>query len=137
VASSTSGHVRAPLLLDTSVWIQHVRYGDAVVAFALREHLAVGHVDIAGELRMGVGEVALAISEQVLALPRIASIEAGDAIRLVDERKLAGIGLGWTDASLILACAASSEKVALYTLDRRMAFGARKIGIEVVGPGNR
>lgn len=108
-----------------------------MVAFALREHLAVGHVDIAGELRMGIGEVALAISEQVLALPRIASIEAKDAIRLVDEHELAGIGLGWTDASLILSCAASSDKVALYTLDRRMAFGARKIGIEVVGPPNR
>lgn len=120
------------LLIDTSAWIEHMRRQDPVVVAALQERMALGHLDVAGELRVGSGVLATRLSDQVLGLPRLPAVDPIEAMATLDDLRLQGRGIGWTDVSIIVACMARGRGVALYTRDRRMAAAARDVGLSVL-----
>jgi hypothetical protein len=122
------------VVIDTSAWLHHIRHGDPVVMAGLVARLAVGHVDVAGEIRVGSGLPARRLSDQVLRLPRLEALDPLATLSKLDEQQLAGCGIGWTDAAIFLACASSAEVIALYTRDRRMAAAAERIGVTVFQP---
>lgn len=108
-----------------------------MIVAALQARVAIGHVDIAGELRVGSGLTAIRASNQVLGLPRLAALDPLDAMSLMDDVRMNGRGVGWTDASIILACKAVGQRIALHTRDRRMAVAAKDVGVLVLEtPGN-
>jgi len=122
------------ILVDTSAWLWHVRFGDPVVDRLAQSATIVGHVDVAGELAMGQPPRSVSLRDEVLALPRLPSMEDEQLLRAVTEWELAGSGVGWIDAALLAACREFLPEVTLYTRDRRMRDAARRIGIPVLDP---
>jgi len=116
------------ILVDTSVWIDHLRKGDSELASLLNEGVVLCHPFVIGELACGNLKNRDEILSLLAALPAplVASHEEG--LRLVADRKLAGKGLGWIDVHLLASALLS--KCTLWTKDKALgtAAGSLKIG---------
>lgn len=108
------------ILVDTSVWVDHLRSGEARLVAALEQGLVVSHPFVVGELACGN----LANRAEVLGLLRDlpAAPVATDAetLAFIDARSLMGRGIGYIDVHL-LASATLRDDIRLWTKDRRLA----------------
>jgi hypothetical protein len=115
------------ILVDTSVWIDHLRRGNHRLTEALENGLVASHPFVIGELACGTirrrGEL-LALLAKLEATPVVAHEEA---LRLLEERRLMGRGVGWVDLHLLASSLLAG--VPLWTLDRRLTSVARELGI--------
>jgi predicted nucleic acid-binding protein len=106
------------VLVDTSVWIDHLRRRSERLAALLEDGLVACHPFVVGELACG----RLARRGEVLALlqrlPTLPPVSHDEALRLVDAQDLAGSGLGWVDVHLLAA--ARIAGAGLWTADRRL-----------------
>ena len=118
------------ILVDTSIWVDHLRRGNRALAEALEAGLVVSHPFVIGELACGAirrrAEV-LSLLARLDAMPVVATAEA---LRLVEERRLMGRGIGWIDVHLLASSLLA--RVQLWSLDRRLASIARDLGVAFV-----
>ena len=107
------------VLVDTSVWIDHLRRRSERLAGLLEEGHVVCHPFVVGELACGH----LARRAEMLALlqrlPTLGLVSHDEALRFVDAQHLAGSGLGWVDVHLLAAARIAGAR--LWTADRRLA----------------
>jgi predicted nucleic acid-binding protein len=107
------------ILVDTSVWIAHLRAGNRTLQSLLEGAEVLAHPFVVGELACGT----LRNREEVLillqALPEVQAAEHEEVMRVVERERLYGRGIGWIDAHL-LASARLSGAV-LWTLDRQLS----------------
>ena len=108
------------ILADTSVWIDHLRRGNAFLASHLEEGNVATHPLIIGELACGQ----LPHRDEVLArlgdLPQVPVATHDEAMAFLERRRLMGRGLGFIDVHLLASVALAGD-VALWTLDNRLA----------------
>lgn len=104
------------VLVDTSVWIAHLRVGHDGLVELLNAGEAVCHPFVIGELACGN----LANRDTVLglleALPSAPIVEHEEVLAFVEARKLMGTGLGYVDVHLLAAAILSG--LPLWTLDK-------------------
>jgi predicted nucleic acid-binding protein len=107
------------ILVDTSVWIDHLRAGNRTLRSLLEDAEVLAHPFVVGELACGT----LRNREEVLillqALPEAQAAEHGEVMRVVERERLYGRGIGWIDAHLLASARLSGA--ALWTLDRRLS----------------
>jgi predicted nucleic acid-binding protein len=108
------------ILVDTSVWIDHLRQGDAALAEALEAGLVLVHPFVVGELACGNLANRVEVLGLLQALPkgRLASDE--EALAFIEARHLMGRGIGYVDVHL-LASVALEGGATLWTRDKRLA----------------
>lgn len=115
------------MLVDTSVWVDHLRTGNAFLASALETSEVWCHPFVQGELACGN----LRNREEVLSLlgslPLAPTATHPEAVELVEIHQLMGSGLGWIDIHLLAS--ARLAGVPLWTLDRPLARAAQSLGV--------
>ena len=94
----------------------------------LRNAQVVGHPFVTGELALGHLRRRAEILSLLASLPAAPQAEHEEVLHFVAEHALAGAGLGWVDAHLL--CAAALDRSRLWTLDRRLAAAAARLGLE-------
>jgi predicted nucleic acid-binding protein len=104
------------VLVDTSVWIDHLHQADPELIGLLQGTQVVMHPGILGELACGSVPNRQNLLALWLALPRVADVTFEEAMALVENKKLWGRGLGWTDVHLLAATLVS--RTMLWTRDR-------------------
>lgn len=114
------------ILADSSVWIDHFRRGNPALVSALHEGSIVVHPFVIGELACGSMRRRSDVLADLGRMPRIAAAEHEEVMALVERRRLAGTGIGWTDAHLVAA--ALIAKVDFWTRDRALADVWKRIG---------
>lgn len=116
-------------LVDTSVWIDHLRAGDDELARLLQAGFVVAHPLLVGELAMGNLRARETIIELMQALPQ--AVVAGDdeVLAYVSRHRLFGIGIGYGDAHL-LASAKLTAGIKLWTRDRRLRDAAARLALD-------
>lgn len=114
------------ILVDTSVWIDHLRSGEPELANALERGQVLMHPFVLGELACGN----LQNREEVLGLlgdlPAAPTATDPEVLGLIERRNLMGRGIGYIDVHL-LASAALSDLGRLWTRDRRLAAAATEL----------
>ncbi len=114
------------ILVDTSIWIDHLRAGEPVLIEALEGGRVMMHPFVLGELACGN----LANRSEVLMLlgdlPAAPAATDPEALGLIERRALMGRGIGYIDVHL-LASAALSGGGQLWTRDRRLAAAAAEM----------
>ena len=115
------------VLADTSVWIAHFRHAEPKLAHGLSEGLVLMHPWISGELACGNLKDRRALLSDLHALPSVELGSDAEALALLEDRKLWGRGLGWTDVHLLVSTLLSTCQ--LWTLDKRLADSARDLGL--------
>lgn len=115
------------ILVDTSVWIDHLRSGTSELRRLLENDQVLTHPFVIGELACG----ALRNREEILGLlerlPQVRAAEHQEVTAFVTGRRLYGRGIGSLDAHLLAATLLSGTR--LWTLDRPLAKVAASLGI--------
>lgn len=107
------------ILVDTSVWIDHLSKSDETMYTLLQQRRVLSHPLVIGEIAMGSFRRRNAILAELesLALPVIAEHE--EVLRFISNHKLFGLGIGYIDAHL-LASVRLTLGTTLWTRDRRL-----------------
>lgn len=116
------------ILVDTSVWIDHLRSGEPGLAEALEGGRVMMHPFVLGELACGN----LRNRRDVLRLLGDLSVAPAatdsEALVFIERRALMGRGIGYLDVHL-LASAALYDGALLWTRDGRLAAAASELGL--------
>ena len=115
------------VLVDTSVWVEHLRRGEPRLAGQLGTGDVLCHPLVIGELACGHLRRRAEILGLLSALPSIDEATHDEVLAFIERYKLQGKGLGLIDMHLLVSCAL--EKRPLWTLDARLARAASQIGI--------
>ena len=96
----------------------------------LGEELALTHPFVIGELACGSFKDRARIFVDLGSLPAAVVAEHDEVLRLVEDRRLWGRGIGWIDSHLLASARLSNSP--LWTLDRKLNHAAAIIGIHPV-----
>lgn len=115
-------------LVDTSVWIDHLRSGDDELARLLQTGLVATHPLVVGELAMGNLRARDTIIELLQALPQAVVASDDEVLAYVSRHRLFGLGIGYADAHL-LASTQLTAGARLWTRDRRLRDAAGRLDL--------
>ena len=115
------------ILVDTSVWVDHLRRGDAGVVALLDSASVLAHPFVIGEIACGNLADRMRVIELLQALPMSAVANPDEVLVFIDRQRLYGTGLGYVDVHL-LAAVALSPGVKLWTRDKRLRTAAQRLG---------
>jgi predicted nucleic acid-binding protein len=116
------------ILVDTSVWIDHLRRGDPLLASLLSRERVLTHPFVFGELLLGNLRTDDDFIESWAGLATTPVAEDEEVQVLIARGRLAGSGIGYVDAHL-LAAIRLMPGTSLWTRDRRLATVAERLGV--------
>ena len=119
------------ILVDTSVWIDHLRAGDGDLVQLLENGQVLGHRFILGELALGNLRQRVSLLQNLAELPQVAAANDPEVLHLVEKEKLYGRGIGYIDAHLLASLRLCPGTV-LWTRDARLHTVAA--ALELVAP---
>lgn len=106
------------ILVDTSVWIDHLRSGTIGLDALLNDGQVICHPFIIGELACGYLKNRTEILALLQELPTAIRADDKELINFIENHMLMGKGLGYIDIHLLMS--AMLTKVPLWTIDRRL-----------------
>lgn len=121
------------LLVDTSIWSDHLCRHDAALAQRLEAGEVLAHPLVIGEIACGIFPRRRETLALLNALPCAPLLGQAEVLGFIERQALAGTGVGFVDVHLL-----ASARVAgawLWTRDRRLAAAAARLG--VVAPSRR
>lgn len=116
------------ILVDTSVWVDHLRSGDEALSDLLGEGAVLTHPLIIGELAMGMLRQRAMVLGSLQRLPQATSANDEEALAFIEQESLYGRGIGYVDAHL-LAATRLSAGATLWTRDKKLLKTARELGL--------
>ena len=116
------------ILVDTSVWIEHLRAGNETLSALLEGQHVLMHSFVIGELALGSLRGRDAILSVLRRLPRATRASDEEVLHFIDRQALFGRGIGYVDAHL-LAAALLTAGSKLWTRDRRLLAVAAQLGL--------
>lgn len=114
------------ILVDTSVWIDHLRSGEPSLAAALEGGRVMMHPFVLGELACENLANRSEVLELLGNLPAAPTATDLEALEFIERRALMGRGIGYIDVHLLASVALSSD-ARLWTRDRRLAAAATEL----------
>jgi predicted nucleic acid-binding protein len=115
------------VLVDTSVWVSHLRDGNVGLEKLLSDGEVVCHPFIVGELACGNLKNRYEILTYLQSLPMTILAEDEEVLKFIENNQLMGKGLGYIDIHLIASAVLTD--VSLWTLDKTLDKFTKKIGI--------
>ena len=116
------------ILVDTSVWVEHLHVGNENLAALLNGGEVLGHPFVIGELALGNLRPRNPFLSDLRDLPRAIVAEDEEVLRLIDRHALFGRGIGYVDAHLLAATRLTAGSK-LWTRDRRLHAVAAQLGL--------
>jgi predicted nucleic acid-binding protein len=116
------------ILVDSSVWVDHLRSSDAMLARLLDDGRVIGHPFIVGELALGSLRQRQLILTALQDLPQAVVASDAEVLRFIDQQALYSLGIGYVDAHL-LASVRLTAGGSLWTRDKRLQAAAHRLGL--------
>ncbi len=116
------------VLVDTSVWVSHLRDGNTELANLLNNGTVLCHPLIVGELACGNLKDRAVIFSFLKLLPMSLEAEYEEVLSFIENNRLMGKGIGYADAQL--AASAVLTGVPIWTLDKKLAQVAEELHIK-------
>ena len=116
------------ILVDTSIWVDHLRAHNAVLAALLGTGMVVVHPFVVGELALGNLRQREAVLTALADLPQVSVATDAEVLRFIDRHGLFGRGVGYIDAHL-LAAVRLTAGAELWTNDRRLHRVGYELGL--------
>ena len=121
------------ILVDTSVWIEHLQSASATLAELLGDGEVLGHPFVFGELALGNLRQRNDVLRMLRRLPQATSASHLEVLQLINREVLFGRGIGYVDAHL-LAATRLTVGSKLWTRDRRLHTVAAHLGLAAALP---
>lgn len=116
------------ILVDTSIWIDHLRHGEPSLVQLLESSRVLCHPFVVGELACGSLKHRALIVGALGDLPQAVQATHREALLFLERHALAGRGIGWVDLHL-LASTVLTSGARLWTADKRLAGMAGELGL--------
>ena len=113
------------ILVDTSIWVTHLRQGSRQLEKLLMDAEVMCHPFIIGELACGNLNNRNEIISLLHALPMATTIEFDEFLFFIDQNHLMGKGIGFVDVHLLAS--AHLNGVLLWTADKRLKSAADQL----------
>lgn len=117
------------ILVDSSIWIEHLRNGNSTLERLLLNSQVQIHPFILGELALGSLRARTAILDALGNLPSVIQAQDPEVMQFIENNKLHGSGIGYVDAHL-LASIALTPGTLLWTGDKRLQTAAAKLSLQ-------
>ena len=111
------------ILVDTSVWVDHLRRGNTSLAHYLNRGEVLAHPFVLGELALGNLRQRTQVLEALSQLPMATAATDAEVLDFIARQQLFGRGIGYVDAHL-LAATRLTPGSRLWTLDKRLRAAA-------------
>lgn len=115
------------LLVDTSVWSDHLRRHDDVMAQLLDASQVLAHPFVTGEIACGLFPRRTETLALLSRLPSAPLLGQAELLAFIERHALAGKGVGFVDVHLLASALVAGAGV--WTRDRRLAKAATELGI--------
>ncbi len=106
------------VLVDTSVWVAHLREGNIGLEALLNEGVVASHPFIIGELACGNLKNRAEIISLLQTLSTAAQAEHEEVMTFIEKYRLMGKGLGYIDMHLLVSAVLTN--IPLWTLDKKL-----------------
>lgn len=116
------------ILVDTSIWVDHLNHGDRHLISALRHGRVLVHPFVVGELALGNLRQRQTVLGDLSNLPAAIVASDDEVHALIERRRLFGLGIGYVDAHL-LAATMLTAGARFWTRDKRLAAIAGQLGL--------
>jgi hypothetical protein len=116
------------ILVDSSVWIDHLRENDTVLAELLIQNKVLVHPFVRGELALGNLRQRDNILNLLDNLPQATIAYADEVNFYIEKHALSGLGIGLIDAHL-LAATQLTPNALLWTRDKRLLAVAMRLNL--------
>lgn len=115
------------VLVDTSVWVRHLRKGCDTLDWLLREERVSCHPFVVGELACGNLAARSEILTLLQALPQVLSLAHAEVLQIIERHGLMGKGLGYVDIHLLGSALVSDT--GLWTDAKALRQAANALGL--------
>jgi predicted nucleic acid-binding protein len=115
------------ILVDTSIWINHLWSNNPDLASFLENGLVFTHPSVVGELACGSLKNREAFLKHLRTLPFAKVARDEEVTQFVEQRKIWGRGVGWIDAHLLASSILTGCR--LWTFDWRLYRVAAELGL--------
>jgi predicted nucleic acid-binding protein len=115
------------ILVDTSIWVDHIRGPDVELMHLLDQELVLGHPFVIGELAIGTLPDRAVWLRDLGRLPSALVARHHEVMSMIEDVKLFGRGIGYVDVHLLASTRLSN--CLIWTRDRRLADTASEMGI--------
>lgn len=115
------------ILVDTSVWVDHLRRGDAGLVDLLERSAVLMHPFVVGEIACGSLRDRESILELLQDLPAAVVASPDEVLKFIGSPVLHGKGIGYVDVHL-LASVALTPGARLWTRDAKLHRMAGLLG---------
>ncbi len=107
------------ILVDTSVWVDHLRKGDAELEDLLEHGSVLPHPFVIGELALGRIPKRDVFLTAIGDLPKATMAEDDEVLRFISDYNLFGLGVGYIDVHLLAAVKLTAGAL-LWTRDKSL-----------------
>ena len=115
------------VLVDTSVWVSHLRVGNTELENLLNDGDVACHSFVIGELACGNLKNRDEILSLLNALPMVSQAEHEEVLQFIENHRLMGKGLGYIDMHLLTS--ALINQVRMWTFDKRLKELSSRLGV--------
>jgi predicted nucleic acid-binding protein len=115
------------IIADTSIWIYHFRHGLPQFADTLQKGLIAIHPVVLAELATANLLNRTETLAALRCLPMIPSGTVDECMQFIENHRLHGIGIGWSDVQILVAARLSGNL--LWSKDRRLDDAAKELGV--------
>jgi predicted nucleic acid-binding protein len=116
------------ILVDTSVWADHLRAGDPALSDLLNAGSVLSHPFVIGELALGHLRRRNSVLELLSNLPRASIASDAEVLHFIGAAAIFGRGVGYIDAHLLAASRLTAD-ARLWTRDKRLHAVAAALGL--------
>ncbi|MGH8035829.1 MAG: type II toxin-antitoxin system VapC family toxin [Lysobacterales bacterium] len=116
------------ILVDTSVWIDHLRSGSTELSALLIKLEVLMHPLVIGEVACGNLNNRALVLKLMRGLPQVKVATDAETLYFIEQRRLMGRGMGYIDAQL-LAAAAMTPPCKIWTRDKNLDRITSELGL--------
>ena len=116
------------ILVDSSVWMDHLRAGEPALLDILNAGLVLAHPFVVGELACGNLKNRKAVLSLLQDLPAAPVATDEEVLFFIDRHGLMGRGIGYVDAHLLSAISLTGTG-RLWTRDKRLSAIAESMSL--------
>lgn len=121
------------ILVDTSVWVDHLRATNRTLAGLLQSGQILVHPFVIGELALGSLHRRALVLQKHQELPYTIVATDEEVLHFIDQHALVGLGIGCLDAHLLAAVWLTAH-ASVWTRDKRLGGAAQRLGVAAVLP---
>jgi predicted nucleic acid-binding protein len=121
------------VLVDTSVWIDHLRHKEALLVDLLESNRVLSHPFVRGELALANLKQREIVLNALDSLPQAPVVYSDEINFFIGTHALFGLGIGLIDAHL-LASTRLASRAALWTRDKRLLAAAMRLNLAMAEP---